>query len=251
MEAGEVTTPKAHVAELPHPEGEFEIKFRLAASLAETFHQFLSAHCRPDPLYPEAIVSSIYLDTRDLAFLEEKINSDYIKWKVRLRWYTGPDGRPIGDDSFFEVKRKFGSRRVKHRIVSGVPAARCATIGWHDPAFLAGVRELNRRGMIPIAGGLFPVMEIRYRRRRYVDRTTGRRIALDDSICVPRANPMMLPRHSAAPHQFAVLEFKGGDGEMPIGYHPLTRMGAHHTSLSKYLELWLRARADWMAGKLI
>ena len=45
-----------------------------------------------DGAYSSNIVSSLYYDTRDRRGLYEKLNSDFLKLKVRLRWYTELNG---------------------------------------------------------------------------------------------------------------------------------------------------------------
>ena len=60
---------------------------------------------------------TVYYDTPRLALLGEKIGSDFLKTKVRVRWYAGRDGRP-GDALFAEAKFRVGSqrRKVRHRL---------------------------------------------------------------------------------------------------------------------------------------
>ena len=79
----------------PHAVSEtsFELKFTIDGRNVTAVRRWLSSICRPDPLFPRGVVNSIYFDTPELHHLREKINSDYLKTKVRLRWYEG-GGRP-------------------------------------------------------------------------------------------------------------------------------------------------------------
>lgn len=69
-----------------------EIKLELASGRAGAVAAFLAAYCRPDPEHPGGRVSTIYYDTPELCLLGEKTNSDFLKTKVRLRWYGEPTG---------------------------------------------------------------------------------------------------------------------------------------------------------------
>ena len=53
----------------------------------------LDSVCRRDPEFPAAVVWTIYYDTPAFASLGEKINSDYLKRKIRVRWYSDLEGR--------------------------------------------------------------------------------------------------------------------------------------------------------------
>ena len=78
-------------SELPS-DGDHEIKLVLPNRAARSLVRWLRSRCWPDPLYPAATVSSIYYDTPDWRLLREKVNSDFLKTKVRLRWYSDIDG---------------------------------------------------------------------------------------------------------------------------------------------------------------
>ena len=73
------------------PRGEsgsgYETKFVLDQCAEHIVRHWLSRVALPDPHYPANVVSSIYFDTHDWRYLNEKENSDFLKTKVRLRWY--------------------------------------------------------------------------------------------------------------------------------------------------------------------
>ena len=64
-----------------------ETKYVFHRASAPKIICWLKGRVRPDKEYPAGIISSIYYDSRGWDFLNEKINSDYLKSKVRLRWY--------------------------------------------------------------------------------------------------------------------------------------------------------------------
>ena len=85
----------------------FEAKFVAERWRAESARRWLQMVCRPDPDFPEATVYTVYYDTPGLRCLHEKLNGDYLKSKVRLRWYRV--GERAGDTAFLEVKMRLGS----------------------------------------------------------------------------------------------------------------------------------------------
>jgi len=74
--------------------------------------------CRNDPEFPRNIIASIYYDTRGWKFLREKVDSDYLKTKVRVRWYHNPETLELEENAFIEVKSKTGAPRSKFRLKS-------------------------------------------------------------------------------------------------------------------------------------
>ena len=99
---------------------EHETKFVLNNSAAGTIIRWLQCRCQLDKKFGANIVSSIYYDTHKWRFLREKINSDYLKTKIRLRWYSDIDSGQPGEDSFVEAKYRTGSRRAKVRVRTGI-----------------------------------------------------------------------------------------------------------------------------------
>jgi hypothetical protein len=67
------------------------------------------------PFFPET-VSSIYFDTWGWKSLSEKINSDYLKTKIRFRWYSDIAYQLHYAPSFAEAKFRIGTKRKKIRI---------------------------------------------------------------------------------------------------------------------------------------
>src|SRR5690606_23650745 len=104
---------------------ERELKFVLPAGRAAAARAFLSTLCAPDTEYPRALVWTVYYDTADAKSLGEKIDSDYLKMKLRVRWYGGADDRPAGA-AFVEAKYRMGARREKVRVKLEVDGAALA-----------------------------------------------------------------------------------------------------------------------------
>jgi len=210
-----------------------EIKYTLPNHAAPAVVSWLNARCLSDPSYAEGRVSSIYYDSPDLRLLSEKINSDFRKTKVRLRWYVEPASNTIDGPAFLEVKQKIGARRFKHRVPTPVPAATLAEADLQDPILVDLLRLLPEVSLW-VPTDLRPLMEISFRRRRFLEPTTGTRISLDTDICPRRVNPAMLPLVNPFPLACAVLEAKGSVHDLPGSLSALRAFGCRKESFSKY-----------------
>ena len=76
--------------------------------------------------------------------LSEKIDSDYLKTKVRVRWYGPGDSR--ASTVFAEVKHRIGNRRDKVRVMLDVTAAELARWPLWDSRWPALLAESASRG---------------------------------------------------------------------------------------------------------
>lgn len=217
---------------------EFEIKFELPAAYVPLALGMLRAICRQDPLYPAATVTSVYFDTPSWAYLRQKINSEYEKTKIRLRWYgadfDAPDVRP----AFAEAKMKIGATRQKVREALAMTGAECARMAMNDVRLCAMPLVLRRAG-VSMSNDLRPVFEIAYRRHRFVDPTTGLRIALDTDIRAGRPGPSMLRSVRRQTLDSAVIELKGAGQPIEHLASRIRKVGGQRSAFSKYLRGYL------------
>ena len=211
---------------------EHELKFIAAAIRAEPLLEWLRARCVPDPLYPDGLVTSIYFDNRSMVLLGAKINSDFIKRKVRVRWYSDPATGVAQDPAFVEIKEKVGARRFKIRVPLEVAAAEVA--GNASISALRGLLAPLRRAGHWIAADLQPFVRIAFRRRRFTDPTNGARISIDSDILGTTANPALLAACGQVLLAHAVVEVKGGNRELSRWMGPLRHLGCRRASFSKY-----------------
>ena len=132
---GLVTMPGYDVgSESPVKAGEFELKVTFPSFSTSSVLRWIEGFCVPDPQFAAGTVFSLYYDSPGWKHVREKVNSDYLKSKVRVRWYGDLlTGRASGP-SFVEVKRKVGTRRLKKRIDTGLPAS------WFEKASLVDSR---------------------------------------------------------------------------------------------------------------
>lgn len=212
---------------------ERELKFVLAEGRGALARRLLDALCRPDPRYPAAVVSTIYYDTPDLRLLGEKIDSDYLKTKVRLRWYRALDGHPAEEDSFLEVKVRAGSLRTKVRTGTPLRASWLDDAPFDAPELRDVLRLLPPLGVV-VPQRLNPALLVRYHRYRYVEPVSGARVSLDSAIRAPRADPRLLRNSYNVALPSAVLEVKGLDDALPRSLRPVLHLGARRTAFSKY-----------------
>jgi hypothetical protein len=216
--------------------GERELKFSLAASRAHLARRWLDQFCVRDPEFPQAIVWTAYYDTPGLLSLGEKINSDYLKRKIRVRWYSDLEGRATGP-AFVEAKSRIGNRREKARARLEQTADDLATWDLQDRRWLAFPLRLQDLGVH--ARDLWqPIMLIRYHRDRFVEPLSRSRVSLDSDIAAVAVNPSFVAGFDRSPLGTVVLEVKGTGDELPMALHTLLRLGARQTAFSKFLALY-------------
>jgi hypothetical protein len=225
------------VAARPAPSaGERELKFTFPAGRAHLARRRLDSLCRRDPEFPAAIVWTIYYDTPALVSLGEKINSDYLKRKIRVRWYSTLDGRVSGP-AFVEAKLRLGNRRSKARAHLPVAAEEIARWDLQDPRLLAFPLLLRQHGILDQASWQ-PMMLIRYRRDRFVEPVTRSRVSLDTEIAAVAINARFASRINPSPLAEAVLEVKGAGEELPATLRSLLALGIRKRSFSKLLVVY-------------
>jgi len=191
-------------------------------------------NCMPDPDHPTGLVRSIYFDTLRLKSLSEKLNGDALKRKARFRWY-GEDR--VGIDGcvsvYLEFKDRICAARHKRRIRFTADPDLLESAPLHDRRLVDIMREQTSRLGISVAPELVPVLSIRYKRRRFVCRRTGVRVAVDTGIEADRANPHLCGGALPARTDVAVLEFKGGRDDISW-MRELRVIGAVPAGFSKY-----------------
>jgi hypothetical protein len=218
---------------------EQEIKFVLPRHSVTAAVQWLNHVCYPDRNFPQNIVSSLYYDTRDWQFLREKLNSDYLKTKVRVRWYSNDCGKHSSETPFVEVKQKIGAARKKFRTKAPFSSQWLSDADLRDPGLLHISFLLKSRGLL-LEHTLFPAFIIQYERARFVDPVHHVRVSVDNQISVPRINSSLLCRRnsfegSSSSLNMAVLEIKGNVENLSGFLHYITAIGGKKSSFSKYL----------------
>ena len=210
-----------------------ETKFVFDNRRRHVIRRWLELRCPPDPHHPAYVVSSIYFDTRSWHSLSEKVNSDFSKSKIRLRWYSGLDTREP-ETVRLEVKLKRGRLRGKLRFPVDVSRDELASGELQDLKRPDVVALLRTHG-VDAPSPLFPAFQIDYTRARFVHATTGAGLCLDYDIHVSRVNRRMVSRHDSRFLRQAVFEVKGPTSRLMPDLTFLTRLECRKQSFSKYL----------------
>ena len=219
---------------------EYELKFAVPNHRLAPIVEFVDMVCEPDPVFPLGIVSSIYFDTTSMSSVFEKINSDYIKTKYRLRWYSNPVTGELSTSSFAESKRRIGCRRVKKRKTSPIEPQQLETIDLNSHS-LSNIPYFMQLNDVGARGDLFPTFLVRYKRYRYVEPVTRSRISIDADISAPKINFFMLPNGTASCLFNAVIEVKGTQEFLPTVLRPLINHGVRRVSFSKYAACYAKS----------
>lgn len=221
-----------------------EAKYPYPIARRNHLYHAIAAVCLRDGRFAEDDVNSVYFDTPSWELLSQKESSDYLKTKVRVRWYgRSVHANPEGEvPAFVERKSKTGTLRNKPRIKIKLPAGLLRE-GEED---LEGVARLVTGPLGEIAsdlGPLFPMVVIRYRRARFVEPLTSARLSLDSRIRFTGLNTRFVP--PAAPRTLVngVLEVKNADGRLPLPLLAARYFLFARDSFSKYEECW-RAREN-------
>lgn len=220
------------------PLREYELKFPFPQARSPLLMQWLRSHCVPHPEFPETLISSVYYDTPGWRLLNEKINSDYFKAKVRLRWYRKSPG---ASRAWLEAKMKEGSQRIKFRRETALEGDRLMAASLESPLYEQALHPLREAGLSP-GVRLTPVYQITYRRLRFTHRFSPSIFCIDHEITIPRSHPGRVRHIRPGTLPWAVLEQKGPLDELDplLGASDYFRL--QKKAFSKYMAayFWLR-----------
>ena len=214
-------------------DGAVEQKFIFRWTDKDVLWDWLEFHALRDPAFYRGPIISLYYDTPSFDFYHEARNGDYLKTKVRLRWYQNAfSSADQAVDCFFEIKRKRGALRHKQRQAVTLPA-RCLGGDLFSAAQVVDLpRETGGFGCFN-RGIVIPMMVVEYQRCRYVDAQSGARIALDFTIGCERVNASYVAGMIPFESMFGVLEVKSRGAELPEFLRPMRRY-LNRQSFSKY-----------------
>jgi hypothetical protein len=217
----------------------FEVKYTLPVSRAPAVAAWLDARCLKDPVHPEGHVRNLYLDTPGLRFLLEKVEGDFLKTKIRLRWYAANETARASGPVILEIKQRASVSRDKIRIPFEEMAA---TIDRAAPEAIDGrkVVSLVRQHGHEAPEWLRPTLALRYSRLRWIEPATGVRVALDRGIKPTWVVGRSQPAGELSELRTAVVEFKGPEADAPPALRNVVRFGARRTSFSKYHQCYAR-----------
>ncbi|MEM7052340.1 MAG: VTC domain-containing protein [Acidobacteriota bacterium] len=206
----------------------FELKYAFDRWSLGVVESHLAAACRRDPEHPSNTVVSVYFDTPDLVLLRQKADSLYLKTKLRLRWYRSPGAPP--SQAFWELKRRVGNRRSKRRWPTTLEGAAIERRSFAALASLPMPPDLLAE---ELPWPLLPILQVAYRRRRYVDPHGGVRMSCDSAITAERGHPL-LGRSRRGVLAGGVVEAKGSRAVAPPCLQGLFGRLCFRSSFSKY-----------------
>lgn len=215
-----------------------EQKFIFIGHHTDPILEWAEYSCVHDPAYYSGTISSIYFDTPSLYHYCEKRNSDYVKSKVRLRWYEDvhASDRTFDVPCFIEVKTKRGVSRHKGRKQILLSSDRLRDDPFSDEEILAIPEQVYELDYLS-PGILVPMLLIQYNRRRYVEPDSGSRIAIDTDIRCVRANGAYVAGLPPVHLEAGVLEIKGPLRGLPRLLMPLSAQLTPE-AFSKYARCW-------------
>ena len=194
---------------------EYEVKFACDRWQVDYIGRQLARHCLDDTEFDTPCINSIYFDTPDWRFAMDKASSDYLKTKIRVRWYSSLEDRAQAEPRFLEIKHKIGSRRRKHRLK--LPELYYDFSADHYTSEQLLVITGRIAELEPSLAGvkLVPALYVSYHRRRFIEPYSDTRIALDSQI---RGRAMAITSQMGKlPVELdqAVLEVKGQEEALP------------------------------------
>ncbi len=195
---------------------EYEVKFSCDAWQVDYIGAQLARRCLDDSQFDTNCINSIYFDTPDWRFAMDKASSDYLKTKVRVRWYSSLEHRTQSGPRFLEIKHKIGSRRKKHRVM--LPETfNDFHANHYSPAQLNEIKARVAELEPSLAAlNLVPALWVSYYRQRFIEPYSNTRIALDSQI---RGRALAITSQMGRlPVELdqAVLEVKGQEESLPL-----------------------------------
>jgi len=248
-----------------------ELKYLIPLSLVEPISQFVSPYCKPDyhsinadnQFYP---VNSLYFDTWNSQFLEQRLWGRDRRFNMRVRAYA--DGEP---PYFLEIKHKTGSSVKKYRATAQAdewPAILTDPL-YRVPEADSSVERRNKELYMRLATSyaITPKIYTRYHRRAFfstvdeyarVTMDRGMRYRTQEDVAGARDPYDLTPDEALisydnetiyATNTFSdanvVLELKTNIGRVPMWMLDLIKyFGLKQVGFSKYMNSSLVSRTD-------
>lgn len=221
----------------------FEAKYRINAAQAMAVRELIGPYMDADPHGSAYPVTSIYLDSPDLAMYWSSARGEERRHKLRIRTYDGGGH----ETCFFEVKHRHNQIIRKDRAIVRQPAARALLAGapTHPDMLLNPQRDLESLYHFQDLLARYnatPRLVVRYMREAYLSKMDEPvRITFDTQItCLP--SELFDPETwFASPYWFEpsdlpiVLEVKFTDAFPGWVENIIHRLNLRRDSFSKYV----------------
>jgi len=217
---------------------ESELKFTHEGYSSAAVKRSLDRTCVADKEFQNNIVSSVYFDTHDWIFALEKASSDYLKTKVRLRWYQKAmqDNDKTASKCFLEFKRKIGSKREKIRILMPFTGDNALQSLKEDKNKALIRQHIAEKAPDLLGYDIEPKFVVRYNRHRYFESFSRTRISLDTNIRAFSVDRSFAQVFSKIRLNQSVLEVKGNCDDLPIALRNMHAANLKKAAFSKYYE---------------
>ncbi len=254
---------RSPVAESSEVGGQFrqriERKFFIKPGQIHLAYALLRQVCRPDRDYPSGRINSLYFDSNDLDQHERSASGEFIKDKVRVRWYGTPDNLPDEVPVFLELKSRRGFASSKQRALFRVGRDKL-----EYQQLSKGIIE--RKLLVDTVWGfghfpakpLRPVITVSYSRYRFTEIGSGMRVALDYDISSTFIAREYGYAERSLPLRGGVIEVKGPTMELPRTLRRMKLLNTDWSRFSKYshcidahLETPGTASRLWPSGRMI
>ena len=217
---------------------ESELKFTCEAFTAPMIKRAIESVCVEDGSFSENIINSIYFDTTDWLFAMEKASSDYLKTKIRMRWYESSfeneKGRP--SKCYLEFKHKIGSKRTKSRILMPF-TSEDAISSLSDEDCQIQLKKLIAENVPELSGhDIEPKFIVRYARNRYFEPFSNTRISFDTEIQAFNVGNNYAQYAFNVALTESVLEVKGNCDDLPQALRSVHAGRLKKAAFSKYYE---------------
>lgn len=215
---------------------EFEFKYKLPAARVPEILGILERSFLAQEDYPESYVWNVYFDTLDLSSYYETIFSDYIKTKYRFRWYTDINDGCLSQNSYVEIKKRYGANRDKFRREADKELyLELVNRPLTDPMWsLVNFHELGN-GLDPQVR--FPIHKSKYKRKRFVSLDGKIRLNLDYDLSIEEINTQILHdtfRRSSTQIDYCVFEIKSVRNLTPNELFLFPHLEVFKNPFSKY-----------------
>ena len=220
---------------------ESELKFTHEGYSSVAVKRSLDRTCISDQEFQNNIVSSVYFDTHDWLFAAEKASSDYLKTKVRLRWYEKPafNKNKGASKCFLEFKRKIGSKREKNRILMPFSGDRALESLQEDKSQTLIRQQIAEKAPDLLGYDINPKFVVRYNRHRYFEPFSQTRVSLDTNIQAFSVDRGFAQVFSKIRLNQSVLEVKGNCDDLPIALRNIHAINLKKAAFSKYYESFI------------
>jgi len=160
-----------------------ERKFFVPPQNIDRARMLLRHLCLPDTLYPKEQINSLYFDTADLEEYEASDSGELQKRKIRIRWYHTITHYTENVPVFLELKSRkgFAGSKQRQQMQVAVDFLKAENLYKGIVPASALIDILAAFGYYP-QKPLQPVIVISYLRDRFIEPSSGQRVALDYHI---------------------------------------------------------------------